>query len=131
MSQETRTNLLYSIAEGYVREGLGGKNFDAIPYHDAIVLRAPIHPEGSKFEMSGKAFIKENWWAPLPDLVDKTTLINTFVDKDLTAVTVEFHLYITEPACVLRIIDRFIIDDDGLITSQENFFDPREITNPS
>lgn len=130
MSDEERTDLLHQIATDYVVKGLGGKNFNAIPYHEKVELRAPIHPEGSETAMVGRAFIKENWWAPLPDLVSSTELLETYINKDLSAVTVEFYCHIAEPKCTLRIVDRFEIDDNGKILRQENFFDPRDITNP-
>ena len=60
----------------------------------------------------------------------KVHLIDTYVNKDNTSVTVELHCEIINPACTLRIIDRFTINDEGKITEQENFFDPRNITNP-
>lgn len=57
-------------------------------------------------------------------------MIDTYVNQDLSAVTVEFHLDIIVPACTLRVIDRFVVDDEGRITAQENFFDLRDVTNP-
>jgi len=35
-------------------KGLGGKNFDAIPYHENVSLRAPINPEGSRVPLVGR-----------------------------------------------------------------------------
>lgn len=124
-----RAALLHKIAADYVIKGLGGKNFDAIPYHEDVELRAPIHPEGSGTAMNGRAFIKENWWAPLPDLVASTELLDTYVNPDLSAVTAEFHCHIAQPECTLRIVDRFKVDAEGTIWKQENFFDPRDITH--
>jgi hypothetical protein len=43
---------------------------------------------------------------------------------------VEFLCGIIAPACTLRIVDRFIVNDEGRISEQENFFDPRDVTNP-
>lgn len=57
-------------------------------------------------------------------------MIDTYVNQDLSAVTVEFHLDIIAPACTLRVIDRFVVDDEGCITAQENFFDTRDVTSP-
>ena len=125
-----RLSYLHQLARDYVINGLGAGVFENIPYHEDVELRAPIHPEGSGTPMKGKAFIKENWWAPLPDLVAGTELLNTYVDQALNAVTAEFLCHIAEPKCTLRIIDRFTVDADGLITNQENFFDPRDITSP-
>jgi ketosteroid isomerase-like protein len=130
LSETERKQQLHSIARSYVIDGLGEGNFDVIPYHENVELRAPIHPMGSQQAMNGRNFIKENWWTPLPGLVAGTDFLDTYVNDALTKVTAEFFCHIKEPACTLRIVDCFTIDDDGKITKQENFFDPRDITNP-
>jgi len=126
----SKSRLLHQVARDYVLKGLGGKNFDAIPYHKDVALRAPICPGGSQNPLQGKENLRTQWWAPLPSLVGGVHLIDSFVNKDETAVTVEFHCHIIQPACTLRVVDRFIINEEGEITQQENFFDPRDITNP-
>jgi hypothetical protein len=126
----SKSQLLHRVASNYVIKGLGEKNFDTIPYHKDVVLRAPICPGGSKNPLRGKENLRTQWWAPLPSLVGGVELIDSYVNKDETAVTVEFHCHIIQPACTLRVIDRFIINEEGEITQQENFFDPRDITNP-
>ena len=57
-------------------------------------------------------------------------IIDSYVNKQNTAVTVEFHWEIIKPLCTLRVIDRFVINDEGKIIEQENFFDPRDVTHP-
>ncbi|MBA2562903.1 MAG: hypothetical protein H0V14_08310 [Chitinophagaceae bacterium] len=126
----SRTELLHEIALEYVLKGLGAKNFDAIPYDENVVLRAPLSPGGSDTPLKGKESLRMQWRAPLPSLLGETKVINTFVNKDSTAVTVEFHCNIINPACILRIVDRFKINEEKQITEQENFFDPRDVTNP-
>lgn len=125
-----RTELLHQIARSYVLNGLGGKNFDAIPYDDNVILRAPINPGGSSNPLRGKENLRTQWWAPLPALLGGVKLIDTFVNEEDSAVAVEFHLEIINPACTLRLVDRFTINEKGKIIEQENFFDPRDITNP-
>ena len=126
----SKTDLLHKIARTYALKGLGEKNFDAIPYAENVTLRAPICPGGSENPLKGKENLRQQWWAPLPSLLGKVHLIDTFVNEDNTAVTAELHCEIINPACTLRIVDRFTVNDEGEITSQENFFDPRDITNP-
>jgi len=121
--------MLHEIARNYVTKGLGGKNFDAIPYDNEIVLRAPICPGGSGIPLKGKENLRAIWWAPLPSLVGKVRLIDSFVNETNMTVAVEFHCEILSPSCTLRVIDRFKIDQEGKIIEQENFFDPRDITN--
>jgi len=126
----SKAQLLHQIARDYVLKGLGGKNFDVIPYDEEVVLRAPLCPGGSAIPLSGKENLRNQWWAPLPSLMGKVEFINSFVNKDENAVTVEFHCDIIQPACTLRVIDRFKINEEGKITEQENFFDPRDVTHP-
>lgn len=121
---------LHHIMQKYVEEGLAKGNFDAIPYHDDVALRAPLCPGGSAVPLKGKEQLRNVWWPPLPDLVERCEVVDSFVNEAQTAATVEFYCYIREPNVKLRIIDRFIINEDGQITEQENFFDPRDITNP-
>lgn len=125
-----RAARLHSIARGYVTDGLGGKSFDAIPYAEDVVLRAPLCPGGSTTPLIGRENVRTLWWSPLPHLVTAVRMIDTHVNADLTAVTVEFHCDIREPSCTLRVVDRFTVDDEGRIVEQENFFDPRDVTNP-
>ena len=126
----SRSERLHEIARNYVLKGLGAGNFDAIPYHDEVGLRAPLSPGGNENRLAGKENLLMKWWAPLPNLVAGVEVIDTYVNKNESAVTVEFRCHIVEPSCTLRVMDRFIVDDDGLIIEQENFLDPRDITNP-
>jgi len=126
----TRSAQLHAIARGYVTEALGKKNFDAIPYADDVTLRAPIAPGGSAQPLVGRENLRTIWWAPLPGLIGEVEVLDTFVNQDLSAVTVEFLCHIDAMSCTLRVIDRFRVNADGQITSQENFFDPRDVTNP-
>jgi hypothetical protein len=122
---------LHVIGRNYVTEGLGKKNFNAIPYADNVTLRAPLCPGGSAQPLTGKENLRDIWWAPLPGLLGAVRVLDSYVNRDLTAVTVEFHCEVTlDPPVTLRIIDRFTINADGNITDQENFFDPRDVTNP-
>ncbi len=124
-----REEQLHEIARNYVAH-LGTGDFDSIPYHETVELRAPINPGGSEAPMKGRNNLKENWWAPLPDLVSGVELIDTYVNGDSSSVTVEFLCRIDALSSTLRIMDRLRVNTNGQITSQENFFDPRDITNP-
>jgi hypothetical protein len=65
----------------------------------------------------------------LSSLVDEVHLTGSFINKDETAVTVEFRCHIFQPECTLRVVDRFIIKKEGDTTQQEIFFDPRDFAN--
>lgn len=124
-----RAAQLHAIARAYVENGLGKGNFDAIPYAANVSLRAPLCPGGSAVPLVGRENLRQQWWAPLPRLVQGVELIETYVNAGLSAAAVEFLCHIAEPKCTLRIIDRFKINDSGLITDQENFFDPSQLTS--
>ena len=129
METITRTALLHEIARDYVIKGLGAKNFDVIPYDENVSLRAPLTAGGVWQPIIGRENIRNEWWAPLPSLIGKTTFIESFVNENETAVAVEFHCEILNPSCTLRIVDCFIVNEEGKITEQENFFDPRSVTD--
>lgn len=124
-----RQEKLHEVAHNYVKS-LGDGDFDSIPYSEDVELRAPLCPGGSAKPLAGRHNLREQWWAPLPDLVSGVEFIDSFINSDLSAVTVEFHCHIDSMSCTLRIIDRLHVDSDGKIVSQENFFDPRDVTNP-
>ena len=121
---------LHAIARAYVTEGLGKKIFAAIPYAENVTLRAPLCPGGMEMPLTGKDNLRDVWWAPLPQLIGAVTVVDTYVNDDLTAVTCEFTLEIVNPATTLRILDRFTVNDAGKILEQANYFDPRNVTNP-
>jgi hypothetical protein len=95
-----------------------------------VSLRAPLTAGGVWQPLTGKENLRNQWWAPLPSLVGKVTFIDSYVNEEKTAVAAEFYCEILNPSCVLRVMDRFKIDDEGKITEQENFLDPRAVTNP-
>lgn len=119
-----RSAQLHALARGYVTDGLGKANFDAIPYIDDIVLRAPIIAD----PLVGREQLRMEWWAAFADEIGEVEVLGTYVSHDLSAAAVEFHLRLRDPACTLRIMDRFRVNAEGEITHQENFFDPRALT---
>jgi hypothetical protein len=124
-----RADQLHAIARDYVAS-LGAGDFDSIPYAENVELRAPLCPGGSHTPVIGRRHVKDTWWAPLPTMVSGVEIVDTFITKDLSGVAVEFRCRIAAMSCTLRIMDRFTVDQEGRITSQENFFDPRDVTNP-
>ncbi|MGF1669931.1 MAG: nuclear transport factor 2 family protein [Balneolaceae bacterium] len=130
VNEAKRNEMLHNIGRDYVLKALGKGNFEAIPYAENITLRAPLCPGGSAIPLAGREKLRTIWWAPLPDLIKNVKLFDTHVNRDRTQVTVEFHCEIKNPACILRIMDRFTINDEGKIIEQENFFDPRDVTSP-
>lgn len=117
----SRADQLHQIARAYVTDALGKGGFDAIPYSEDVTLRAPLCPGGSGVPLVGRTNLREKWWAPLPALVAGVEVLDTYANRDLTAVTVEFLCRIRQPACTLCVVDRFKINEAGCITAQENF----------
>ena len=120
---------LHQLARNYV-SSLGSGDFDSIPYAENVELRAPLCPGGSAVPLLGKDNLKEQWWAPLPEMVSGVEVVNSYVSDNQSSVVVEFMLRIDSIPCTLRVMDRFAVNEEGEITSQENFFDPRDVTNP-
>jgi hypothetical protein len=67
----------------------------------------------------------------MPDLLGAVSCSCVYFDDDLTGAvaTAEVEVML-DPPVRLRVADRFVVDDEGLIIEQENHFDPRDVTNP-
>jgi hypothetical protein len=112
-------------------EGLRRKDFEHIPYADNVELRAPLAPGGVENPISGRARVRDEWWAPLPGLLGEVEVLDLYFNDALTAAVGEARLEVlTDPPVFLRVADRFRIDDAGRIVEQTNHFDPRDLTNP-
>ena len=111
---------LQEIVRLYVYEGLAKGNLDAIPYHEGIKLRDPLSPGETAFYLKDKNKAYETWWKTLPDLLEKCEIIDSYIDENHMSITVEFYCYIRQSKVKLRIMDRFLIDDEGKIFAQEN-----------
>jgi hypothetical protein len=115
-----RKTILREIVQVYVKEGLANGDFDAIPYHEEIKLRDPLSPGGAAACLKNKNQAFKAWWQTLPERVEKWEIVDTIIHEDEITVTVEFCCYVREPRVKLRIKDRFMVDDEGIIFSQEN-----------
>jgi hypothetical protein len=124
-----RREQLRAVAEGYFAS-LERRNFDGIPYDDDVVLRAPLVPGGVHQPLVGKEALRTVWWPPLEQVLGRVKIIEHYFNESLTAVVTEAEIHILNPPAVLRVADRFMVNDAGKIIEQENHFDPRDITNP-
>ena len=125
-----RAAALRSAVEGYF-EGLRTKDFDRIPFAEDVTLRAPLAPGGVETPLMGREVLRSAWWAPLPGLLGDVRLLRVYVDDGLTAAVGEAEVEVrTDPPVLLRVADRFTVDDAGRIREQVNYFDPRDLTNP-
>ena len=119
---------LRSAADAYFA-GLVRRDFDAIPYADDVLLRAPIVPGGSANPLRGRGTVRTVWWQPLAPALDGVTVnvIEYYVNADATSVCVAAEITVPAARATLRVADRFTVDAEGRITEQENHFDPRAV----
>jgi len=115
---------LKKISETYF-QALREKNFNAIPFSDDIVFRAPLAPGGSGNPIKGKKDLFEKWWKPLETALEgaEIKIIDHYYNESLTEVVTKVEFYIAVLGATLRAADRFIINKEGKIAEQENHFD--------
>ena len=121
---DNRRKQLKSVSETYF-QALRDKNFSGIPFSDDIVLRAPIAPGGVHHPIIGKQALLEQWWKPLEPALDGITItINEhYYNDSLTGLVTKAEISLNGPGITLRAADRFVINEKGEITEQENHFD--------
>ena len=119
-----RKEQLKKVAESYF-DALKQKNFSAIPFSDEVVLRAPLAPGGVHNPIKGKQSVFEQWWQPLEPALEgiSITIIDHYYNDSMTGIITKAELTLAGPGITLRVADRFIINDAGMITEQENHFD--------
>lgn len=122
---------LRAVADDYFK-ALEAKNFARIPYHDKVVLRAPLAPGGVNAPLSGREALRTTWWPPLVPAIGKVKVLDYYFNEKLTAVCARALIDVVNitPKVTLRVNDWFEVDANGKITEQENHFDPRDVTNP-
>jgi len=115
---------LRQVAETYF-QALKDKSFDAIPFSDDIIFRAPLAPGGSGNPLKGKKDLFEKWWKPLEPALDgaQIKIIDHYYNESLNEIVTKVEFYISVMGATLRAVDRFIINNEGKITEQENHFD--------
>ena len=119
-----RKEQLKQVAEAYFN-ALKNKNFSAIPFSDDIVLRAPVAPGGVHYPVKGKQEVIEKWWKPLEPALEGVVIniVDHYYNESLTEVVTRADITIAALGATLRTADKFVINDDGKITEQENHFD--------
>lgn len=110
--------------------GLERADFDSIPFAENITFRAPLTPGGAKKPLHGKEQLRQIWWAPLKGAIGHVEIVDSYVNDGATSICMTALVSIAGTDIVLRVADRFTVDSAGLITEQENHFDPRDLTNP-
>ena len=129
IDDQNRSAQLKATAQAYF-SGLERADFASIPFSAGIVLRAPLAPGGAGNALVGKAQLEQIWWAPLKGAIGRVEILKHYINEDATSICTAALAGIAGTNIVLRVVDRFTVDSAGLITEQENHFDPREVTNP-
>ena len=120
----TKKAQLKKTVESYF-QALRDKKFSAIPFSDDIIFRAPLAPGGAHNPIRGVQAVFEQWWKPLEPALDgiSINIIDHYYNESLTGLITKADLTIAVLGITLRAADRFIINDEGKITEQENHFD--------
>lgn len=124
-----RREQLKRTAEAYFR-ALERADFAGIPFSDDVLFRAPLAPGGAWQPLTGKRALEQVWWPPLKGAIGKVEILEHYVNDDATCICTAALVSVAGTDIVLRVTDRFTVDSTGLITEQENHFDPRDLTNP-
>ena len=119
-----RKEQLKKVAESYF-DSLRQRVFSAIPFSDDVVLRAPLAPGGVHNPIKGKKAVLEQWWQPLEPALEgvKISIIDHYYNDSMTGIITKAEITLAGPGITLRVADRFIINEAGMITEQENHFD--------
>ena len=128
-TETARRTQLRAAADAYFA-GLARRAFDAIPYADDVVLRAPLAPGGVQAPLVGRQTLRRVWWAPMEKALGEVEVLRHYFAEDLSGVCTAAIVAIADSPIRLRVADRFTVDDRGRIVEQENHFDPRDVTNP-
>ena len=120
---------LRAVADAYFA-ALVKKDFAAIPYDDNVTLRAPLCPGGVHTPLVGKEAVRTIWRPPLVPALREVTVLDHYINEEMTAICTEALISIVNPSATLRVADRFTVNAEGKIIEQENHFDPRDVTTP-
>jgi hypothetical protein len=93
-----------------------------------VTLRAPFAPDGVGRPLTGKETLRTQWWQPLEPALENVQIkvLDHYINDSMTAIIIEAE----NPPVILRVADRFTVNEEGKIVEQENHFDPRDVTNP-
>lgn len=119
-----RSEQLKAVSETYF-QGLRDKSFSTIPFSNDIVFRAPLAPGGSQYPIRGKLALYELWWKPLEPAMEGVAIdiVDHYLNESQSEVLTKANITIGLLGTTFRTVDRFVVNDKGEITEQENHFD--------
>ena len=124
-----RQERLRSISEIYF-SGMAKKDMSDVPWAEDVILHSPLAPGGLDTPLVGASAVREFFESLYPVLGD-IKVIEHYFNEDLSAIATRSDVGLTDPPCVLRVVDRFRVDPEGRIIEQENHYDPRPATGDS
>ena len=86
-------------------------------------------PRGLDTPLVGKPAVLA-WFASLYSVLGEMRVIEHYFNDGFTVIASWSDVGITDPPCVLRVVDRFTVNPEGQITEQENHYDPRPALPP-
>lgn len=113
---------LIAVAEAYF-DGLRTKDMSRVPWHDDVRFRGPLAP-GYPEPIQGRQAV-ESWFSGLYPVLGEVRVIEHYFNTARTEIATRAEVAITSPKGILHVLDRFVVDSDGRITEQENYYDPR------
>jgi hypothetical protein len=113
---------LVAVAEAYFG-GLRTKDMSRVPWHERVSFRGPLAP-GYPEPIQGRQAV-ESWFSGLYPVLGEVRVIEHYINTARTEIATRAEVAITNPKGILRVLDRFVVDSDGRITEQENYYDPR------
>lgn len=122
-----RRSQLVMVADTYFR-ALAQKNMSQVPWHPDVVFRGPLAP-GAPEPLRGSAAVR-SWFEGLYPALGAVDVIEHYVGEGERSIATRADVHLTQPPSVLRVVDRFIVDDAGFIVEQENHYDPRPALAP-
>jgi len=120
---DARRATLRGAVESYF-DGMHTHDLTAIPWHAEVRLHTPIGPGGPAEAIVGAEQVRAFFDAIGP-AIRSVHLHTVYFSDDLGSAAGHATIDMAEPACQLRVLDRFEVDDLGRIVEQENHFDPR------
>ena len=103
--------------------GLRETVMSSVPWHEMVVFRGPLAP-GYPDPILGRAAV-DSWCAGLYPVLGEVLVIEHYINAAQTEIATRAEVTIAPTQGVLRVLDRFVIDPEGTITEQENYYDPR------
>ena len=123
-----RRSQLVAVAEAYFH-GLARKDMSQVSWHPDVVFRGPLAP-GFPEPLRGRDAVR-SWFEGLYAALGPVEILEHYIGEGHRSIATRADVHITEPPSVLRVIDRFVVDDAGLVVEQENHYDPRPALRPT